>query len=149
MSIFFSLGRLSRGSVHVWGFFNTFVISSYFYREELIAPRPTTKLEDHPLSTVRDCLFNIFAASLQTWRASPPSATWRRAMPWWQGLGHSEELHNLYSSPSIIRMIKSRRMRWAGHVARMERRGMHIGHLWESQKDREHWVDHGVGGGQY
>jgi hypothetical protein len=31
----------------------------------------------------------------------------------------NEELHNLYSSPSIIRMIKSRRMRWAGHVARM------------------------------
>jgi hypothetical protein len=30
-----------------------------------------------------------------------------------------EELHNLYSSPSIIRIIKSRRMRWAGHVARM------------------------------
>jgi hypothetical protein len=29
---------------------------------------------------------------------------------------HSEELHNLYSSPSIIRMIKSRRMRWSGHV---------------------------------
>jgi hypothetical protein len=33
---------------------------------------------------------------------------------------HNEELHNLYSSRSIIRMIKSRRMRWAGHVARME-----------------------------
>jgi hypothetical protein len=32
---------------------------------------------------------------------------------------HNEELHNLYSSPSIIRIIKSRRMRWAGHVARM------------------------------
>jgi hypothetical protein len=31
---------------------------------------------------------------------------------------HNEELHDLYSSPSIIRMIKSRRMRWAGHVAR-------------------------------
>jgi hypothetical protein len=30
----------------------------------------------------------------------------------------NEELHNLYSSPSIIRMIKSRRMRWVGHVAR-------------------------------
>jgi hypothetical protein len=30
---------------------------------------------------------------------------------------HSEELHDLYSSPSIIRIIKSRRMRWAGHVA--------------------------------
>jgi hypothetical protein len=32
---------------------------------------------------------------------------------------HSEELHNLYSSPDIIRQIKSRRMGWAGHVARM------------------------------
>jgi hypothetical protein len=32
---------------------------------------------------------------------------------------HNEELHNLYSSPSIIRIIKSRRLRWAGHVARM------------------------------
>jgi hypothetical protein len=36
----------------------------------------------------------------------------------WRKL-HNEELHKLYSSPSIIRMIKSRRMRWAGHVARM------------------------------
>jgi hypothetical protein len=35
---------------------------------------------------------------------------------------HNEELHNLYSSPNIIRMIKSRRMRWAGHVARMEKK---------------------------
>jgi hypothetical protein len=34
----------------------------------------------------------------------------------WRKL-HTEELHNLYFSPSIIRMIKSRRMRWAGHVA--------------------------------
>jgi hypothetical protein len=32
---------------------------------------------------------------------------------------HSEELHNFYSSPNIIRLIKSRRMRWGGHVARM------------------------------
>jgi hypothetical protein len=45
----------------------------------------------------------------------------------WRKL-HNEELHNLYSSPSIIRMIKSRRMRWAGYVARMGRRGMHIGY---------------------
>jgi hypothetical protein len=33
----------------------------------------------------------------------------------WRKL-HNEELHNLYSSPSIIRIIKSKRMRWAGHV---------------------------------
>jgi hypothetical protein len=32
---------------------------------------------------------------------------------------HNEEIHNLYSCPNIIRQIKSRRMRWAGHVARM------------------------------
>jgi hypothetical protein len=36
----------------------------------------------------------------------------------WRKL-HNEELHNFYSSPGIIRMIKTRRMRWAGHVARM------------------------------
>jgi hypothetical protein len=36
----------------------------------------------------------------------------------WRKL-HNEELHGLYSSPSIIRVIKGRRMRWAGHVARM------------------------------
>jgi hypothetical protein len=40
---------------------------------------------------------------------------------------HNEKLHNLYSSPNIIRMIKSRRMRWAEQVAHMGRRGMHIG----------------------
>jgi hypothetical protein len=36
----------------------------------------------------------------------------------WRKL-HNEELHDLYSSPSIVRIIKSRRMKWAGHVARM------------------------------
>jgi hypothetical protein len=36
----------------------------------------------------------------------------------WRKL-YNEELHNLYSSPIIIRIIKSRRMRWAGHMARM------------------------------
>jgi len=35
-----------------------------FYREGLLAPRPTTKLEDHPLSAVHDCLFNLFTATL-------------------------------------------------------------------------------------
>jgi hypothetical protein len=36
----------------------------------------------------------------------------------WRKL-HNEDLHNLYSSPDIIRQVKSRRMRWTGHVARM------------------------------
>jgi hypothetical protein len=34
---------------------------------------------------------------------------------------HNEQLYDLYSSPNIIRLIKSRRMRWAGHVARIGR----------------------------
>jgi hypothetical protein len=41
----------------------------------------------------------------------------------WRKL-HNEELHILYSSRNIIRQIESRRLRWAGHVARMGRRGM-------------------------
>jgi hypothetical protein len=45
----------------------------------------------------------------------------------WRKL-HNEELHNLYSSPNIIRMIKSGKIRCAGHVARVERKGMHIGY---------------------
>jgi len=43
----------------------------------------------------------------------------------WRKL-HNEELNDLYCSPNIVRMIKSRRKRWAGHVARMgERRGVY------------------------
>ena len=43
----------------------------------------------------------------------------------WRKL-HIEELNDLYSSPNIVPVIKSRRMRWAGHVARMEEvRGVH------------------------
>jgi hypothetical protein len=37
----------------------------------------------------------------------------------WRKL-HNDELHSLYSSPNIVRVIKSRRMRWEGHVARMD-----------------------------
>ena len=36
---------------------------------------------------------------------------------------HNEKLHSLYRSPNIVRVIKSRRLRWAGHVARMEEGG--------------------------
>jgi hypothetical protein len=59
-----------------------------------------------------------------------------------------EELHNLYSSPSIIRTIKSRRMRWAGHVARMgEKRNAYRILLGKPEgkrplgRSRRKWVD--------
>jgi hypothetical protein len=51
----------------------------------------------------------------------------------WRKL-HNEELHNLYSSPSIIRMMKSRTMRWAGHIACIGRIGMHTGLWWEIRR---------------
>jgi hypothetical protein len=44
---------------------------------------------------------------------------------------HNKELHDLYSSPSLIGIIKVRRMRWAGYVARTGRRGTRIGFWWE------------------
>jgi hypothetical protein len=55
----------------------------------------------------------------------------------WKKL-HNKELHNLYSTPNIIRMIKSRRIRWVEHAARMGIRGMYIGFWWESQKEIDH-----------
>jgi hypothetical protein len=79
-------------------------------------------------------------------------------MEGWRKL-HNEELRDLYSSPSLIRIIKLRRMRWAGHVARMgEKRnayrllvGKPVGkrplgrsrrrwmdYWWESQRERDH-----------
>jgi hypothetical protein len=55
----------------------------------------------------------------------------------WRKL-HNEKLRDLYSAPSIIRMIKSRRMRWTDHAARMGRRGTRIGYWSESQRERDH-----------
>jgi hypothetical protein len=65
----------------------------------------------------------------------------------WRKL-HNEELHDLYSSPSIIKIMKTRRMRWAGHVARMgEKRneyGLLVGKLEERMplgRTRRRWLD--------
>jgi hypothetical protein len=49
---------------------NTFLNTWSFYDEELLTSRLTPKLEDHPLSLVRDCLFNIFATNRHIWRPS-------------------------------------------------------------------------------
>ena len=61
---------------------------------------------------------------------------------WWRL--HNEEINNLYSSPNIVPVIKLRRIRWAGHVARMgEERGCIVS-CWGNQKEIDHWGDLGV-----
>jgi hypothetical protein len=94
--------------------------------EEWLAPRPTPKLEDHTLSAVRDCLFNIFAATLHIWRPLPPSATWGRAMPWWQGthlpwhVARMGETRNAYGilvgKPEGKRPLGRPRRRWVDNI---------------------------------
>jgi len=63
----------------------------------------------------------------------------------WRKL-YDEELNDLYCLPSIVRMIKSRRMRWAGHVARMGRGKVYTGFWWGNLKKRINLEDPGVVG---
>jgi hypothetical protein len=58
----------------------------------------------------------------------------------WRRL-HNEELNDLYSSPNITRLIKSRRMSWAGHVASMGKREVHTGFWWEDLREGDHLGD--------
>ena len=59
---------------------------------------------------------------------------------------HNEELNDLYSSPNIVQLIKSRRIRWAGHVGHMgERRGVHM-ILVGKPEGKNHWGDQDVDG---
>jgi hypothetical protein len=66
---------LNRGSC------SRFVTCLSFYGEVFLAPRPTPKLEDHPLSGVRGCIFNIFAPTFNIWKPflhpQPEDAPWR------------------------------------------------------------------------
>ena len=60
---------------------------------------------------------------------------------------HNEELNDLYASPNVVRVIKSRRMRWAGHVARMgEERRVYRVLVGKPGGERDHWGDLGVDG---
>ena len=66
--------------------------------------------------TTRSRFENLVLRRIFGPRRDEVTGDWRRL--------HNEELNDLYSSPNIVRVIKSRRMRWAGHVARMgEERG--------------------------
>ena len=71
-------------------------------------------------------------------RKDEVTGEWRRS--------HNEELNDLYSSPNIRRLIKSRRMGWAGHVTRMgEERGVYMV-LVGKPEGKRHWGDLGVDG---
>jgi len=63
----------------------------------------------------------------------------------WRKL-HNEELNDLYASLSIVRVIKLRRMRLAGNIARMGKRQVYTGPWWGHLRGRDHWGDQGVAG---
>jgi hypothetical protein len=88
--------------------------------------------EEHTLRVFENRVLKIFGPKMEE------DGSWRKL--------HNDELHSLYSSPNIIRVIKSRRMRWAGHVARMGRGEVFTGFWLGGPKARDHWEDIGVGG---
>jgi hypothetical protein len=63
--------------------------------------------EEHRLRVFENTVLRIFGLKREE------DGSWRKL--------HNDELHNLYSSPNIVKVIKSRRMRWVGHVARMDK----------------------------
>ena len=63
----------------------------------------------------------------------------------WRRL-HNEELNDLYFSPNIVRVIKSRRIKWPGLVARMDEERGRIRSWWGKWRERDHWEDLDVDG---
>jgi hypothetical protein len=82
------------------------MVSIYIYSMDLHMAFLAFRQEKHKLRVFENRALRIFGP-----KRDGVTGGWRKL--------HNEELHNLYSSPSIIRIIKSRSMRWAGHVARM------------------------------
>jgi hypothetical protein len=88
--------------------------------------------EEHRLKVFENRVLRIFGPKRKE------DGSWRKL--------HNDELHSLYSSPIIVRVIKSRRMRWAVHVARMGREEVFTGFWLGGLKVRDHWEDLGLGG---
>jgi hypothetical protein len=93
-----------------------------------------TLREEHRLRVLENRVLRIFGPKREE------DESWRKL--------HNDELHSLYSSPNIVRVIKSRRMMWAGHVARMgEGRGVYRVLVWRLEgkrplgRPRRRWED--------
>jgi hypothetical protein len=98
------------------------------FRAALGPTQPPLKLVQDSFLTVKppEVLRRIFGP-----KRDEATGEWRRL--------HNEELNDLYSSPNIIRVVKSRRMRWAGHVARMGKREVHRGFWWGDLREGTTW----------
>jgi hypothetical protein len=96
--------------------------------------RSLTLREEHRLRVSENRVLRIFGPKREE------DGSWRKL--------HNDEIHSLYSSPNIVRLIKSRRMRWVGHVARMEKgRGVYRILVWRPEykrppgRPRRRWED--------
>jgi hypothetical protein len=89
-----------------------------------------TLREEHKLRVFENRMLRTFGPKREE------DGSWRKF--------HNDELHGLYSSPNIVRVIKSRKLREAGHVARVGE--VFTGFWLGGPKVRDHWEDLGVGG---
>jgi hypothetical protein len=63
----------------------------------------------------------------------------------WRKL-HNEEHHDMYCSPNVVQVIKSKRMRWVGHVALTGEGEAYTGFVWGNLRERDYWGNPGVDG---
>ena len=113
----------------MWVFLN-----KVFYREALLAPRPTPKLEDHPSSAVRDCLSNLFAATLIIGgRSSIRNLRTRRAVV-------TGTQGSCWGKPEGRRPLGRPRHRWVDNI-RMDLQEVGCGYMdWIGlSQDRDRW----------
>jgi hypothetical protein len=89
--------------------------------------------EEHWLRVFVKTVFRIFGP-----KRDEVTGEWRKL--------HNEELNDRYSSPNTVRVIKSRRIRWAGHVARMGREEVYTWFWCGNLRQRDHLGDSGIDG---
>jgi hypothetical protein len=88
--------------------------------------------EEHRLRVFENRVLRIFGPKREE------DGSWRKL--------HNDELHSLYSSPNNVRVIKSLKMRWAGHVARIGKGEMFTGFWLGGSKVRDHREDQDLDG---